>query len=134
MPLQAPPVSDSARGFLTVAVGGIEHDGGEIGCALYRSPEGFPLDPGPATLQWHDARRTGVTCEFRDVVAGTYAVAVSHDRNGNRRTDRTVFGLPREAWGVSNNIRPRLRAPRFEEAAFAVRPGQTLTLSIEVDQ
>jgi len=31
-----------------------------------------------------------------------------------------VLGAAIEPWGVSNNVRPSLRAPRFDEAAFKV--------------
>ena len=116
---------------LTIAVTGIERDAGEIGCALYAGADGFPLDPSKATRQWHDARRQGVECRFEGLAAGTYAVAISHDFNGNRETDTDFFGIPDEPWGVSNNVRPFLRAPTFEEAA--VRLGQDEPLRIQVE-
>jgi uncharacterized protein (DUF2141 family) len=41
--------------------------------------------------------------------------------------------MPTEPWGVSNNARPKLRAPRFEEAAFSVNPGPEPTrIAIQV--
>ena len=63
---------------------------------------------------------------------GTYAVAASHDANGNGRTDTNWVGIPTEAWGVSNNVRPRLRAPRFEEAAFELPETKSLRLQIRL--
>ncbi len=41
-----------------------------------------------------------------------------HDENGDRKVDTTFVGMPVEQWGVAQSIRPALRAPRFEEAAF----------------
>ncbi|MEL6963931.1 MAG: DUF2141 domain-containing protein [Pseudomonadota bacterium] len=102
---------------LTVAVTGIKSDTGEIGCALYGGADGFPLEPSKATEQWHDAQSAGVQCRFADLDPGAYAVAVSHDFNGNRQTDTNFLGIPKEPWGVSNNARPRFRAPSFDEAA-----------------
>ena len=40
--------------------------------------------------------------------------------------------MPKEAWGVSNNVRPRLRAPRFDVAVLEVGTGETL-VEIQVD-
>jgi uncharacterized protein (DUF2141 family) len=48
--------------------------------------------------------------------------------------DANFLGIPTEAWGVSNNVRPALRAPRFEEASFKVASGQSVTLEIRVDR
>ncbi len=43
-----------------------------------------------------------------------------------RSTDTPFPGIPREAWGVSNDVRPTLRPPRFDEAVFEIREGETL--------
>jgi uncharacterized protein (DUF2141 family) len=51
--------------------------------------------------------------------AGTYAVAIVHDENGNGRLD-TMMMMPREGFGFSRNPRLRMGPPRFSEAAFAV--------------
>jgi uncharacterized protein (DUF2141 family) len=34
--------------------------------------------------------------------------------------DTNFVGMPTEQWGVSRNVRPTLRAPRFDEASFKV--------------
>jgi uncharacterized protein (DUF2141 family) len=117
---------------VVVQVGGIRSDAGEIGCALFSTAKGFPLDTGAAKLEWLRAQRNGVECRFTGLHAGTFAVAVSHDLNGNRRTDTKLFGIPTEDWGVSNNVRHRMRAPNFQEAAFPVTEGKTVRIQIEV--
>jgi uncharacterized protein (DUF2141 family) len=107
-------------------------DGGEAGCALYDSAAGFPSDGEQARArQWQPAART-VVCEFADLPDGLYAIGASHDRNGNRIVDTNVVGMPKEAWGVSRNARPTLRAPRFDEAAVAIEGGATVDIAIEV--
>jgi uncharacterized protein (DUF2141 family) len=54
------------------------------------------------------------------VPEGAYAVSIAHDMNGNREVDTNFLGMPSGQWGVSRNIRPKLRAPRFEEAVFKI--------------
>ena len=51
---------------------------------------------------------------------GTYAVGIYHDRNDNWKFDKNFFGIPKEAFGLSNNPRYGLRKPKLEEAAFEV--------------
>jgi len=106
---------------LVVQVSGFQNDQGTAGVALWNGPEGFPEGVSHAVATaWVTIDRRAATATFDDVQAGTYAVTVFHDENDNRTFDKRWFGLPKEAWGVSNNARPHLRAPRFDEASFQV--------------
>ena len=126
------PLSAQAGNTLRVTLGVDSPESGEVGCALYESAAGFPSDDEKARLrQWHPAATT-VVCEFTDLPDGLYAVGASHDLNGNRLVDTNLVGMPKEAWGVSRNARPTLRAPRFDEAAVALEGGGVTELMIEV--
>lgn len=118
---------------LRIIVSGLTTAEGEVGCALHRDAGTFPMDPNGLRNVWVVPGGDTAECRFPDVTPGDYAVAVSHDLNGNRITDTNFIGLPTEDWGVSNNVRPTMRAPRFEEAAFTVGDA-VLTLTIEVDR
>jgi len=87
-----------------------------------------------AEMRWQPARKGSVTCVFEGLPPGQYAVSASHDLNGNRKTDTNFIGLPREDWGVSNNVRPAMRPPRFNEAGFAVLAGQQVRIDIGMDR
>jgi uncharacterized protein (DUF2141 family) len=117
---------------LRVAVTGARSATGEIGCALYPGERGFPMDPSAAVQHWQSASASGVECRFQGLRPGLYAVAVSHDLNGNRRTDTNLFGIPTEDWGVSNNVRPTLRAPDLEDAAVQVPEGGPVAIEIRL--
>lgn len=106
-------------GDLVVSVTGIRGTSGEIGCALHQSAASFPTGSA-GSAQWQKAEAADLVCRFTNLAAGAYAVAVSHDLNGNRKTDTNFLGMPTEDWGVSNNVRPSLRAPTFEEARVEV--------------
>jgi uncharacterized protein (DUF2141 family) len=117
---------------LRVEVTGFGHKG-EVGCGLYQQAEGFPTDPSAAVQTlWQDASGEQVTCVFSDLQAGTYAVTASNDTNGNRIVDTNLFGMPKEAWGVSGDVRPRLRAPRFDEARFQTPLSGELVVKVRV--
>ena len=118
---------------VVVRVSGLTQPSGQVGCSLFSAAAGFPMDSTSAPSLWLPAQGKGVTCRFNDVPEGTYAVSVGHDLNGNRRVDTNLFGVPTEPWGVSNNARPTLRAPRFDEAAFKVGgDGKEVVVDIEV--
>ncbi len=117
---------------LLVKVTGFPRNQGQIGCALYAGPDGFPMEPAKAQAQRHPTTSATVLCRFENLKPGLYAVAVSADLNSNGKTDKNFLGMPTEPWGVSRNARPRLRAPRFEEASIKVEDGPALTIEIEV--
>jgi uncharacterized protein (DUF2141 family) len=118
---------------LVVRITGLSDPLGQVGCSLFAGPAGFPMDNSGARQLWQAADAKGVTCRYSDVPEGSYAVSIGHDLNGNRRVDTNFVGLPTEQWGVSNNVRPRLRAPRFNEAAFKVTAdARELVIEIEV--
>lgn len=117
---------------LSVRVNGVSATDGEIGCALFTDAAGFPLDTGPREQRWLAAGGDARLCEFKDLPAGRYAVAATLDDNGNRRPDTNLLGMPKEAWGVSNNVRPRLRAPSFDEAALQLETDAQLEITVDV--
>jgi uncharacterized protein (DUF2141 family) len=113
------PVTASAADVV-VRITGLSEPLGQVGCSLFAGPPGFPMDSSGARQVWQAADAKGVTCRYTDVPEGTYAVAIGHDLNGNKRVDTNFIGMPTEQWGVSKNARPSLRAPRFDEANFKV--------------
>jgi uncharacterized protein (DUF2141 family) len=119
---------------LVVRVSGLSSSSGEVGCALFKVADGFPMNPAGATQQWMTAAAKGVECRFAGIASGDYAVSVSHDLNGNRALDTNFFGVPTEAWGVSNNARPLMRVPAWKEAVFSVAEGKDLAIDIKVSK
>ena len=127
------PLSAQTPAILEVAVSGIESAEGRVGIALWDDGQGFPegiehaLDSTYVAVEGGTARAV-----FELPEPGTYAVTVFHDRNDNQRFDKNWIGMPKEAWGVSNQARPRLRAPRFDEAEFEIAGGtQVVEIRIE---
>ena len=119
---------------LTVKVTGIKKNKGEIACALFKTPEGFPMDLSKSQLIWMAADSGEVNCKFTELTPGDYSLSVAHDENGNKKVDTNFVGMPTEAWGVSNNIRPLMRAPRWQEAQFTVSSGQNKSLNIQIEK
>ncbi len=87
--------------------------------------------PGPSPTMNLDASPSGKeTILSFEVPPGTYAVAVYHDANSNGKLDANFLGIPREGYGVSNDVRPRFRAPRFSEARVSVTRDTTLVVHL----
>ncbi|MBC8083701.1 MAG: DUF2141 domain-containing protein [Hymenobacter sp.] len=51
---------------------------------------------------------------------GEWAVAITQDTNNNDKLDKNFVGIPTEPYAFSNNVRPKLAAPNFDECKFVV--------------
>lgn len=124
-------LSAQEPGGVTVSVSGLKVTG-DLLVTLFDKPDGFPGDYKKA----RDSRSVKVTAATMSVVfdklpAGTYAIAVLHDENGNAVVDTGAFGIPKEGIAVSNNITKFFRAPNFDEAKFS-HDGKGRTLFIKI--
>jgi uncharacterized protein (DUF2141 family) len=118
---------------VVIDIKNIQSNEGEIGCALFANANGFPMESPKSAQQWQKANKSGMQCKFENVKSGSYAVSVVHDLNRNYKTDTNFVGIPTEAWGVSNNARPSLRALTFDEAKFEVDGQKNTTIIVEIE-
>lgn len=105
---------------------------GRVGCALFKEDVGFPLDLSDAEQMWQEPQEGKASCVFENLTAGNYAVAVFQDLNGNDVVDRNFWGIPKEPWAVSNNVRHRFREPSFSESQFKLTSDQPMTLDLTI--
>ena len=66
-----------------------------------------------------------------DLSYGTYAVAVYHDINDNRKLDRTRLGIPKEPYAFSNNPKAKWSPATFEDSKVKLNQ-EKLQLTIEL--
>lgn len=66
-----------------------------------------------------------------DLTPGDYAFVAYYDRNGDGKLNRSVLGKPKEPYIFSNDVRPKLRKPTFDETKVAVAPGEVVVLTLK---
>ncbi len=115
---------------VVVTVSGARDVPGEVACRLYDSPRNFPFGKGTAGEVRSGRSADGTACVFRNLVPGSYALVAAILPKGQDDVTRDLLGRPRQPWGVSNNIRHALRAPRYDEAIFTVVRGKATRLKI----
>lgn len=104
---------------ISIQISGIENSNGEVGIALFRGEDGFPMDFEKAkSLDFITINDTLVNYKLTDVLYGEYAVTVFHDEDLNREVETNFIGMPKEGVGVSNNPKARMGAPRYEDCNF----------------
>jgi uncharacterized protein (DUF2141 family) len=70
-----------------------------------------------------------VTITVEDLPPGDYSIAAFHDEDGDAVFDRGLFGIPKERYGFSNNVRGSTGPPDFYDAMFSF-DSDTLFLTI----
>ena len=103
-----------------VSVTGLRSTKGQVLVCLTTNRKAFPdcsKDAGSARMavKAADAGNFAVHAP----AAGTYAIAVVHDENGNNKLDKAIF-LPKEGFGFSRNPTITVGPPSFKSASFAV--------------
>lgn len=110
---------------LNLAIDKINKPGG-LHVAIYDDPKVFGKAngkgreqvPGMIAARVLQVTEPSATLTF-NLPPGQYAIALYNDENGNGKLD-TVFGIPREQFGFSNNAMGRLGPPSFEQASITI--------------
>jgi uncharacterized protein (DUF2141 family) len=111
----------------------IRNSTGTIACALFDSPDGFPIEylRCATSMMAIEIRDTQARCDFVHIPPGTYALVVIHDENRNGKLDTNWLGVPTEGYGFSSDAKATLSAPSFSAAKFHY-DGGTLDLKISL--
>ncbi len=113
-------IAADAPGALAVDLSGVRNAKGKLLLCLSAAPKYFPdcsSDPAARTMVVPAAKAGRIV--FDGVVAGTYALSIMHDENGNSKLD-TTLGLPREGFGFSRNPVVRFGPPKFKDVRFTM--------------
>ncbi|MGE5347187.1 MAG: DUF2141 domain-containing protein [Acidithiobacillales bacterium] len=123
--------AQSRRPGIHVTILHIRNSTGNVACALFESPVGFPREflRSATTVMVIKVRQTQARCDFEDIPPGTYALAVIHDENMNGKLDANWLGIPTESYGFLNQAKGILGAPSFSRASFPY-DGQNLDLTL----
>jgi uncharacterized protein (DUF2141 family) len=126
----AAPAAETAP--VTVVVSSLVSTTAAVRLYFYNTREGF-LKSG----KWAFSKsvKPGGKSEFSipvDLPKGEWAVAITQDMNNNDKIDKNFLGIPTEPYAFSNNIRPTVAAPGFDECKFLVDgPGKVVSIVLK---
>jgi uncharacterized protein (DUF2141 family) len=109
-----PPAAWSAD--LDIRVGNVKEAVGDLMLGIYSNAE----DYRKTAVRTIKAPATGspVAIRIPGLVAGDYAIAIYHDRNGNQKLDSNMLGIPKEPYGFSGSGRNLAGPATWEQAKF----------------
>jgi uncharacterized protein (DUF2141 family) len=115
---------------LRITVTQIQSAQGLIEFALYKNPEVFTQAGKTHRLARQNAQKGEVSFVFTDLDPGKYAIVVYHDENQNKICDKNFFGVPTEAYAFSNNVRPKLSVPSFDDCAVNLQQNKSINIQM----
>jgi len=113
---------------LKVIVKGIQAEKGNIVVEVFNSDGSFLKKS--ILLKRIKATGKSIDCSF-ELPEGIYAVTAFHDINANKKMDKALLGYPLEPYGLSNNYRPTLSIPTFDDCKFTVTDQTTIIVRLK---
>jgi uncharacterized protein (DUF2141 family) len=117
---------------LTVDIVGAEPPIGQLIVSVYGSEETF-LKSSVASKNAPVLPTGSARIVFADLPSGEYAIAVTHDENGDGALDR-VSGVATEAYGFSNNARGRSGPPAWSLVRFTISAETSVLVAVARDK
>jgi uncharacterized protein (DUF2141 family) len=106
--------------------------GGVLNVELYDDPDNFLFKKGrKRKVRIPAAEGQQIVC-MNLAQPGTYAVAVYHDMDGDRKLKKHWNMSPGEPFGLSNNPEQHIGFPKFSDSAFTTTTG-SLGADIMID-
>jgi uncharacterized protein (DUF2141 family) len=114
---------------LRVEVVNAKSDKGTILGAVYGSEAAW-LKDGQQLQGAMDTAKEKAVLVYRNLPAGSYAISVFHDENGNGKLDKNVVGFPTERYGFSRDAKGNMAPPAFTDAVVDLQADTTITITL----
>lgn len=122
---------DNKNYNITINIIGFNNDNGLIMLAMSNSKEKWNSNKDPFKSAKIKIQNKKTSTTFNEIPEGLYAVKVFHDVNENEVLDTNFLGIPKEAYGFSNNARGSFGPAEWEDANFQLSGDLTITIKVE---
>ena len=118
-------VSSESIGKLIVDISGFPSSDGFVMVALNNSEESYKGGEAAAIAK----TKTMVVDQKAQVVFtslpyGWYGISLYHDENSNGEMDKNAMGIPKEAYGFSNNAKGFFGKPNYKKVMFQLNSAE----------
>lgn len=107
----------NSEGTTITVVVPVKIDKGEIVVGLYN--EATFMKSAPLKGLNSKIKNGKATVTFKNITPGEYGITLFHDMNGNQQMDFEANGMPKENYGVSNNVM-NFGPPQWNDVKFTV--------------
>ena len=113
---------------ITVFINGLDSNEGQVLIALHNEKAQFLKTAFKNAITKITNKKVMYT--FKKIPVGEYAISVFHDKNSNNKMDVNFLGIPKEAYGCSNNAKGFMGPPKYEDAKFQLTKNSTIRIQI----
>ena len=113
--------ADTGKGAsvpLTVIIKNLASATAPVIIGVYGTKNKFPDPKGQLKEYKFKPKGKNLTAKIADLKFGTYALAIYQDVNSNGKINKNFIGIPTEPYGFSNNYKPKVKAPNFDDCKF----------------
>src|SRR6185369_14768322 len=119
------PAAQAHAADLTIRVENVLPSGGILRLGLYDAAR-YPDDNSKPVASADVTAVPGETViTLHGIAPGTYAIQTFQDVNSNDKMDTSWIGLPLEPFGFSQDAKPFLSKPSFDEVKFNLAAGES---------
>lgn len=128
----SPAVSEST-GKLIVNISGFPSSEGFAMVALHDSEESYRGEGAAAIAKTQiKVVNQKVQAIFGNLAYGWYGISIFHDENANGKMDKNAMGIPKEAYGFSNNAKGFFGKPDYTNVAFQLNSAEKqITINLD---
>lgn len=120
----------NAQNTIEVEITKFESDQGFVLVALHNTEDSFLKEEFLGIKS--GIKEDIVVVKFDNVPDGIYAISLFHDEDANGEMNTNFIGLPKENYGVSNNAPVNFGPPKWKDAKFEIKNGETVKQEIEL--
>lgn len=113
-------VISGSRAEFNLTIENIPKVEGEIRIAIFDSEEAYNSKENPVYAIVLPVESKTISWSETGLPYGNYAIAVYHDKNENGELDTNFLGIPKEAYGFSNDARGKFGPASWKDAKFEV--------------
>lgn len=128
----ARPAAPAETQSVTVVVSSLVSTSSTVKLFFYNTREGFLKSGKWAYMRAVKPGGKPAISLSIDLPPGEWAVSLTQDLNNNNKIDKNFLGIPTEPYAFSNNVRPTVAAPDFNECKFMVNgPGRVVSIVLK---
>ena len=120
----------SSQNTINIEMYNLDNDKGTVQIGLYDS-EGNFLNKTFRSLE-AEILNQKASATFKNVPDGIYAISLYHDEDGDKELDKFLNMIPTEDFGTSNNAPARFGPPKWKDAKFEIKNGETIVQQISL--
>ena len=115
---------------LKIVVTNIKVQKGMVEIGVFNNAKSF-LKKGEAYKSYIKAvTNDSVVFMLKDLPKGDYAVSIFHDVNSDKKCNLNFVGIPLEPYGFSNNVKPKLSKPSFNDCKLVLSANTATTIKL----